>query len=138
MNDYKEASLIFPKENNVFTEEIRNHFVTVEMRDEICKDALILDDDRFEKYISDIKSFASIEDCFFSEELLHLRFAIRAFKYLWKDLSLESDWDSVLESIIKITNEWIDTDDFEFQKYLLDARDILRDHFVIDMCECDI
>ena len=135
MNEYKTVCTTLPKRSEIFNDE--DHFVTAEMRDKICKDALCLDDEMFEINIGNIRGIFMIEDCFFSEELIHLKFAIRAFKFIWEELSLGDDWDCVLERICEITVEWIDVDDYDFQQYLLEVRDILRENFGKDMSDFD-
>ena len=136
MNEYKEVSIIRTKRNEIDFDS--GSIITAEIRDDICREALFLDDEEFEAKIGKIASTSMIADCFFSEELLHLKFATRAFKYFWKFLASENDWKCVLDRICEITVELIDLNDFDFQEYLLDAREILRENFEMDMSKFDI
>ena len=101
------------------------------------KDLMKLDDKSFGIQIVK-KSYAKIaRDCLDSDDQLYLKFATRSVKYLW-DFFIEVDnKEDFINAMVDISNEWIDSDDIDFQDYILEMRDLLREKIGLDLAISD-
>ncbi len=103
-----------------------------ELRNSYISSLMEQDDDSFRETIM-LEFNSSLAINYLSSDTEEgIKFAVRAVKYLWPIIVDMEDNSDIISLLIDISYEWIDSNDFDLQNYLLDVRELLRNDFGID------